>query len=138
MPEIIMRKLDMLNRCIERIVANTPEKPELLFDDYTRQDVIVLNLQRAIQVCVDIGLHVFSKRSEPLPDSMREVFAGLERMRILDAATAEGLQKAVGFRNVAVHTYQEIDYRVVYAICTRHLDVFREFARRILVQVDGE
>ena len=136
MSEIIMRKLDMLNRCIERIVANTPEKPELLFDDYTSQDVIVLNLQRAIQVCVDIGLHVFSKRSEPLPDSMREVFVGLERMRILDAATAEGLQKAVGFRNVAVHTYQEIDYRVVYTICTRHLDVFREFARRILVQLD--
>lgn len=35
---------------------------------------------------------------------------------------------AVGFRNVAVHNYDRVDWAIVFAISTRYLDDFREFA----------
>jgi len=48
------------------------------------------------------------------------------------AKTVDALKGAVGFRNVAVHAYDEIDYAIVFSICTKHLDDFRAFARQIM------
>ncbi len=41
------------------------------------------------------------------------------------------MKKAVGFRNVAVHNYEAIDWAIVHAICHRHLSDFNEFARAV-------
>jgi uncharacterized protein YutE (UPF0331/DUF86 family) len=132
MDDVVIRKLDTVNRCLARVIENTPTSLEILQEDYIRQDVIVLNLERAVQACVDIGLHLFSLKNERIPDSMGETFEGLKRMNIIDATTAESLKAAVGFRNIAVHAYQEIDYGIVYSICTKHLDDFRAFARQVM------
>ena len=137
MDDVIVRKLDTVGRCLNRVRENTPPSQEVLLEDYTRQDVIVLNLERAVQACVDVGLHIFSGRNEPVPDSMGDVFLRLARLGIIDEKTAQALKGAVGFRNVAVHAYQEIDYAIVYSICTKHLDDFRAFARQIMVALDS-
>jgi len=136
MDDVVIRKLDTVSRCLSRVNEYTPASLEILLEDYTRQDVIVLNLERAVQACVDIGLHIFSRRSEPVPDSMGEVFVHLARIGIIDDATACALRGAVGFRNVAVHAYTEVDYAVLFSICTRHLDDFRSFARQILAEME--
>ena len=136
MDDVIVRKLDTVSRCLNRVRENTPPSQEVLLEDYTRQDVIVLNLERAVQACVDVGLHIFSGRNEPVPDSMGDVFLRLARLGIIDETTAQALKGAVGFRNVAVHAYQEIDYAIVYSICTKHLNDFRAFARQILSALD--
>lgn len=132
MDNVIVRKLDTVSRCLTRVQENTPPSLAILLEDYTRQDVIVLNLERAVQACVDVGLHIFSVRNEPIPDSMGEVFVQLARLRVIDEATARALNGAVGFRNIAVHAYQDLDYAVVFSICTKHLDDFRAFARQIM------
>ena len=136
MDDVIVRKLDTVSRCLNRVRENTPPSQEVLLEDYTRQDVIVLNLERAVQACVDVGLHMFSDRNEPVPDSMGEVFLRLAQIGIIEETTARALKGAVGFRNVAVHAYQEIDYAIVFSICTRHLDDFRAFARQIMLALD--
>ena len=137
MDDVIVRKLDTVSRCLNRVRENTPLSLEVLLEDYTRQDVIVLNLERAVQACVDVGLHIFSGRNEPVPDSMGDVFLRLARLGIIDEKTAQALKGTVGFRNVAVHAYQEIDYAIVYSICTKHLNDFRAFARQIMVALDS-
>jgi len=137
MDDVIVRKLDTVSRCLNRVRENTPPSQEVLLEDYTRQDVIVLNLERAVQACVDVGLHIFSGRNEPVPDSMGDVFLRLARLGIIDEKTAQALKGTVGFRNVAVHAYQEIDYAIVYSICTKHLNDFRAFARQIMVALDS-
>ena len=137
MDDVIVRKLDTVSRCLIRVLENTPPSLEVLLEDYTRQDVIVLNLERAVQACVDVGLHIFSGRNEPVPDSMGDVFLRLARLGIIDEKTAQALKGTVGFRNVAVHAYQEIDYAIVYSICTKHLNDFRAFARQIMVALDS-
>jgi uncharacterized protein YutE (UPF0331/DUF86 family) len=67
---------------------------------------------------------------------MAQTFRVLERADCLGHDVAERMTKAVGFRNTAVHAYQEIDWQIVYAIITKHLGDFREFARQILDCVD--
>ena len=130
--DVVLNKLESLRRCITRVQEKTPPSLDLLKENYDLQDIIVLNLERAVQTCVDIGLHLASDREMPVPDSMAETFKNLNRAGILDDRTAERMTKAVGFRNTAVHAYQEMDWEIVYRIITEHLDDFRAFSRQIM------
>jgi len=49
----------------------------------------------------------------------------------LGSELAKRMKSAVGFRNLAVHQYEAMDWAIVHATCTRHLDDFRMFARVI-------
>ena len=66
---------------------------------------------------------------------MADNFAILQEANIITPALADRMIKAVGFRNIAVHSYQTIDWNIVYQICTRHLDDFRQFAKAIAQQL---
>lgn len=130
--DLILQKLEKLRFYVERIEEKTPASSDWLCQDLDRQDIIVLNIERAIQECVDIALHIISDdNSVPVPDTMAQAFLTLRQMNILSQNTAEKLAKAVGFRNIAVHAYQQIDWKIVYQIITTQLDDFRTFAREI-------
>jgi uncharacterized protein YutE (UPF0331/DUF86 family) len=45
---------------------------------------------------------------------------------------ANRLKQAVGFRNLAVHNYDAIDWGIVHDICRNHLVDFRQYAALIL------
>ncbi|MEA2109034.1 MAG: DUF86 domain-containing protein [Pseudomonadota bacterium] len=134
--DIVLNKLESLRRCLQRVQDKTPASCDLLIDDYDLQDIIVLNLERAVQQCVDIGLHIISDQDVPVPETMARTFEALRRAGCLDDAVAERMSKAVGFRNTVVHAYQEIDWKIVYRIITEHLDDFRDYARQILKFID--
>jgi uncharacterized protein YutE (UPF0331/DUF86 family) len=53
---------------------------------------------------------------------------------VLTSATAERMAKAIGFRNVAVHAYRSLDWDIVFAIATTHLEDFRQFTREVDAQ----
>ena len=67
---IVERKLDSLMRCLERIRSKTPEDVNELLHDLDLQDVLVLNLSRAVQICVDIAVHILSELKQPPPETM--------------------------------------------------------------------
>jgi uncharacterized protein YutE (UPF0331/DUF86 family) len=131
--DVVLNKLESLRRCLQRVQDKTPASIDLLIEDYDLQDIIALNLERAIQTSVDIGLHIISDLDIPVPETMAQTFEALSKAGCLDAATAERMVKSVGFRNTAVHAYQAIDWNIVYRIITEHLDDFRSYAQQILV-----
>ena len=49
---LVAEKLDSLFRCIERIESKRPAKKEILADDLDLQDIIAVNLERAVQLTV--------------------------------------------------------------------------------------
>jgi uncharacterized protein YutE (UPF0331/DUF86 family) len=130
--DVVLNKLESLRRSVTRVQDKIPSSYEQLAADYDLQDIIVLNLERSVQLCVDIGLHIISDLEMPAPETMARTFEVLERAGCLNPVVAERMAKAVGFRNTAVHTYQEIDWQIVYGIATKHLDDFREFSRQVL------
>ncbi|MFT4177989.1 MAG: DUF86 domain-containing protein [Thermomonas sp.] len=67
---------------------------------------------------------------------MGETFDRLADHGLLDATLALRLKKAVGFRNIAVHAYDTIDWQIVFAIATRHLQDFEAFGHIIAEQLD--
>lgn len=128
---VIERKLDSLRRCLQRVEERCPASPEALAEDVDAQDIVSLNLTRAVQLCVDLGAHLLTDLGGPPPESMGATFSNLSRAGVLPQDIATRLRRAVGFRNLAVHNYDEIDWRIVHAIATTHADDFRVFARHI-------
>lgn len=118
---------------MQRIEEKCPLQSATLAGDSDLQDIVVLNLTRAVQLCVDIASHIISSSNEISPVTMGEAFTTLEKLGVLDSTTTSSLRKAVGFRNIAVHNYEAINWEIVYNICRRQLQDFRQFARCVVV-----
>lgn len=124
------QKLESLRRCLARIDAKRPATAAELAADADLQDIIALNLTRAVQLSVDIAAHLIADRADlPPPATMGQAFETLQRAGIIDASLCARLQRAVGFRNLAVHSYERIDWAMVHTITGHHLQDFTEFAR---------
>ena len=128
---IVTEKLESLRRCIQRIQDNTPPEIESLTKDPDIQDILVLNLTRAVQLCVDIGSHMVSASGEAAPATMGEVFTALNKLGVISPTICESMRKAVGFRNIAIHNYEAINWEIVFAICNKSLADFRQFVKEI-------
>ncbi|XSG85239.1 MAG: type VII toxin-antitoxin system HepT family RNase toxin [Methylohalobius sp. ZOD2] len=135
--EVIEQKLEALRRCLARIREKCPDTPEALTGDLDAQDIIALNLTRAVQLCVDIGAHQLTSGDIPPPQTMGQTFDRLAEIGIIDPALASRLKKVVGFRNIAVHNYEEIDWFIVHAIVQRHLSDFHDFARAVVEKIQA-
>ena len=127
--ELVAEKLESLRRCVERIESRCPEQLRLLEEDLDRQDIVALNLTRAVQLSVDIAAHYLSGASIPPPQTMGEAFIQLHQLGILTLEQSERMRKAVGFRNIAVHNYEAINWAIVHQVCRHHLSVFLGFAQ---------
>ncbi|MGF1547678.1 MAG: DUF86 domain-containing protein [Thiotrichales bacterium] len=135
--QLIAQKLESLRRCVLRVESRLPADVQTLSDDPDIQDIVVLNLTRAVQLCVDIATHIIADSPEAAPATMGESFTILEKLNVIDEGTATSMKKAVGFRNVAVHDYDEIDWAIVFAIGSRHLQNFQQFARQVMQASDS-
>ena len=129
---VIDRKLESLRRGLERVEERRPATLEALLGDADAQDILSLNLTRAVQLCVDIGAHVLADLEGPAPETMGGTFEALAAAGVLDAELSSRMRAAVGFRNVAIHSYQEIDRAIVFAISREHLVDFERFARAVI------
>ncbi|MDZ4165758.1 MAG: DUF86 domain-containing protein [Smithellaceae bacterium] len=103
--EVVEQKLESLRRSLRRIETKCPMDAPSLIEDIDLQDIVSLNLSRAVQICVDIGVHLIAGMETPPPDTMGQTFDVLAQEGVLSSALAANLKKAVGFRNIAVHNY---------------------------------
>ena len=56
--EVVAEKLESLRRCLQRVSEKCPPDVETLLRDFDLQDILALNLSRAVQLCVDIAAHL--------------------------------------------------------------------------------
>ncbi len=134
---VIFNKYTIIENCIKRINSVYDGKLETL-KDFDKQDIIVLNLQRACQATIDIAMHIISVRNLGAPQSGKGAFIILQENNLIDKETSKKIQGMIGFRNIAVHEYQELDLNILKNILDEHLEDLREFAREILKLNRGE
>ena len=129
--QVIDQKLESLRRCLLRIQEKFPADAAELQSNFDLQDIIALNLSRAVQLTVDIGSHIISTMNMPAPETMGQTFEILAQQKVLPANMADQLKKSVGFRNIAVHNYEAINWQIVHSIVREHLQDFTEFAKAV-------
>ena len=132
--DVLLNKAAAIERAIGRVREEYAGDDANLLQNQTRQDAIILNLQRACESSIDAAMHLVRIHRLGVPQETREAFDLLERSGHLDPSLATRLRKMVGFRNVAVHDYQKLNLDVVRSIVVERLDDFLEFTRLLLQQ----
>ena len=129
--EVVLNKVSTIERCVKRI-EEVYANNSLNLKDYTKQDSIILNIQRACEASIDLAMHVVSEKKLGLPKTSRDAFKLLQEADIMDNRLAKTLMNMMGFRNIAVHDYQTIELDILQAIINQHLGDFSIFTKLIL------
>jgi uncharacterized protein YutE (UPF0331/DUF86 family) len=133
--DVVTAKVATIDRCLQRISETRGERSVALLPVKV-EDIVVLNLQRAIQAAIDLATHVVAAEGYALPDSVAAFFSVLEGHGILEHSLAERLRRMVGFRSIAIHDYRALDAGIVEAIVSRHLTDLRLFAAQMVNRFD--
>ena len=133
--DVIIEKIGSIKRCLYRIKEKTQHVPSSL-DNIDVQDIFVLNLQRAIQSALDIAAHIIASEGCGLPSTLREHFKILYEIGVFPLEFEQKMERMVGFRNIAIHAYKELDINVLKNILSHHLQDIEKYIQFILKWVD--
>lgn len=131
MDDVLLNKLATIARCLKRIRDVYAEAGSNFTHDYTRQDSVILNLQRACEASIDIANYLNKKGQLGIPQSSRDSFELLSSAGIISVSVATSLKKMIGLRNIAVHEYRELNMDIVEVVINNHLVDFELFASEI-------
>ena len=131
--DVVLAKVATIQKCLERIQEVTSLDPASL-DDINRQDIFVLNLQRAIQASIDLASHIVASEGLGLPETVRDNFALLRDKKVIDPETASKMEKMTGFRNIAIHDYQALNLDILKSILTGNLKDLEDFYAAVLTR----
>lgn len=128
--DIILNKVEIIERCIKRIREVYNNDSENL-NDYTKQDSIILNIQRACEAAIDLAMHIVSEKKLGIPQNSKDSFEALKENNIINEELNKKMKAMVGFRNIAVHDYRAINLKIIQVIIEKHLKDFEEYIYEI-------
>lgn len=131
MNDVLVNKLSTISRCLVRIKVVYNEAGSNFTTDYTRQDSVILNLQRVCEASIDIANHLNKQNGLGIPQSSRDSFQLLFTAGLLSESIASSMKKMIGLRNIAVHDYQQLNIAIVQSVVTKHLIDFEQFMEEI-------
>jgi len=129
--DIILNKTEIIKRCIRRVTEEYAHNPQNL-ENFTKQDSIILNIQRACEAVIDLGMHVIAERGLGIPQTSRDTFEILQNNKIVSPEMSERLKAVIGFRNIAIHNYQRLNLKIIQAIIEKDLKDLLYFTDVIL------
>lgn len=129
--DVILEKINSIQRCLATIHRATANQPHAL-DDIIIQDAVVLNLQRSVQLCLDMASILIADFKWGLPSTLRDCCLILRDNQVLDASLTDKMIKMIGFRNIIVHEYQKLNIDILKSIVKDRLGDFEEFYSSVL------
>jgi len=129
--DVVFNKVAIIERCIRRIQEEY-QGNFLNLENYTKQDSIILNIQRSCEASIDLAMHLVASDALGIPQSSREAFDILQQAGIINGHLSQKLKAMVGFRNIAVHNYQTVNLEIVQGIIEKNLTDLLEFGQLIL------
>ncbi len=132
MHDVVLNKVATIKRCLVRI--NEEYTDEYTFrNSFTKQDSVVLNIQRACEASIDLANHLIKKNNLGIPQSARDSFELIARNKIITLETAANLKKMVGLRNIAVHDYQSLNIDILISVINKHLSDFNDYCAQLII-----
>ena len=132
-PDVALNKKESIERCIRQIRNYYSLPSDKPFEaDFMKQDAIAANLQRAAEQTIDLANHVIRKEKLGLPKDSRDSFEILATTNVIASELAAKLKGMVGFRNILVHDYRELDLNIMKDVIEYRLDDLIRFTNDIL------
>lgn len=132
--KVLARKAKVIERCVGRAREEYDSAGGLFFSSYSHQDAAILNIQRACEATLDMAQRVISQQKWGLAESSKDLFGILSRHGVIDEDMATNLSHMVGFRNLAVHDYEDLDMKIVESIIQHDVGNLLAFSELVLKQ----
>ncbi len=124
---VLYKKISHIRHNLDRLVAKSTMSEKDFLKNEDAQESVLLNLQQAIQGCIDIGSHIISGEGWGAPGSISDIFYRLEEHGIIKPDLVETIIPMAGFRNLIVHQYQDVDFKIVYQLYQNRLHDIEAF-----------
>jgi uncharacterized protein YutE (UPF0331/DUF86 family) len=131
--DILLNKSVIIERCIKRIKNEFEFCPEL--DNYTHVDAMTLNIERACQAAIDMAMHLVALRHLGIPQSSADAFLLMKKNGLLNEKLYTSLKAMTGFRNVAIHEYQELDTSILRYIAEKGYKDLVSFCKCLNIRI---
>jgi len=132
MDDILLNKMASLEKCLNRIDEEYQNNSESFSTNITKQESIILNLQRTCEIVIDMANHIVRLKKLGLPQTSRDAFELLEKNKIITKEICETAKAMIGFRNIAVHEYEELNLAIVESIIQNKLGDLLTFSKCLL------
>ncbi len=129
---VILKKISLIRHNLSRLRDKDNVPLESFKNDLDIQDIVLHNLQLAIQGCIDVGSHVISDEGWGVAGSLNEIFYILRDKGVIKVDLTKRMVSMVGFRNVLVHEYEDINLDIVYNILHHHLRDINDYLLAIV------
>ena len=133
--DLIMAKAASVEKYLNRIASKSEVDLDTFLDDLDRQEIILFNIQMAIQNCIDIASHIISDEGLGVPGSTNDMFYLLEENGYLSRHLTEKMVKAVGFRNLMVHEYGKVEMDQVFTIAKKNINDLHDYLKSIFSKI---
>ena len=129
---IVEGKLARLREYID-LLENFEVGEDEFLQNKDPQHLLVFRLTRCVELAIDIATHLVASMKLPRDETAAEVFQTLSEEEILSKSTSEAMSKAVGFRNLAVHEYDGVDFDLerIYRDYRKDVEDIKKFAKEV-------
>jgi uncharacterized protein YutE (UPF0331/DUF86 family) len=131
--EVLLNKAAVIERCIARIREEYILCPEL--DNFTHVDAMTLNIERACQATIDMATHLAAIKHLGIPQSSANAFELLYHASIIDEKLMRSMKAIAGFRNVAVHEYQELNLDILKFVAEQGFNDFIVYCKQLGITI---
>ena len=116
---LLAKRLAFIETCVREL--QTLARVELIDHDVREERFVEHTLQLAIQAALDVASHIVSDQRLGEPATHQDLFQALARGRWIEAGQVATLRAMVGFRNVLVHGYADVDRAIVRDVVEHRL-----------------
>ena len=135
---LILRKLSQLDEYYKQIKEYENINITDYSSDWKVQRIVERTLQMMIETCVDIAGHIISDKGYRTPKSYADTFKVMYEENIVDGTLFSALEKMAKFRNIVVHSYDDIDAEIVVGILKKNVQDFIAFKVSSIVFLKSE
>lgn len=132
---LLAKKLARIEQCV--LELRDRAEVDRVSTDVVMQRFVEHTLQIAIQAALDVASHIVSDERLGEPCTNHELFTLLARGGWLAEDLVPAMRGMVGFRNVVVHEYDDVDLAVVRDVLEHHLDDLLAFVEVIRAKCPG-
>jgi len=127
--DVSLNKASIIERSIRRFREEYTADPDLI--NYTHIDAMTLNVERACQAAIDLAFHLVAQEHLGMPKNSADGFHLLYSKGLISEISTKSMIAMTGFRNVAIHEYQQLDLSILRAIAETHWHTLVVFCREL-------
>ncbi len=135
--DLILAKAGLAEKYISRASQKSKIELSTFMKNIDVQDIVIFNLQKAIQSCIDIAAHIISDENLGMPGSTNEMLYLLEENGYLDRNLTEKMVKAVGFRNLIAHEYEKLEMKLVYGVAREDVHDLHNYIKAVIKKISA-